>query len=511
MIDQSTIQNDLIISRSNSSEIKENMLKKIGTDSSMFKNDTIKIETSNFIFEKTSDVRLTYRILSIIGKGSFGTIYKVQHISSGLFRAMKTIKKTYISMQDDEQKFLKEIEILMQVDHPNIIKIFEYYTDEVNFMLITEFIGGGDLYASLIKFKVFSEENAANIMYQLLSAVSYLHSKNIVRRDIKPENILVDTLRLKKNEISIKLVDFGTSNYFNKGCKLSLKMGSPYYIAPEVLNDCYNEKCDMWSCGILMYILITGKPPFIGKSVTHLIDNVMRGSFDNIEANLKKVSPSARDLIHKLLTRDYIKRNSAEDALKSDWIAKFHEKENNKVNVEFAKSILESIKEFSCKEKLQQATIAYIVHFLGAIDEVEELKKIFQLLDKSGDGRLTYSELREGFGRIFGKTVSDFEMEKIALDIDQDKNGYIEFEEFLRVSLNKTTLLSKENLKIAFDNFVKNGDGILSVEEIKEALGTENNDYIDKLVDKIDENHDGVISFTEFSNLMNSILNKESK
>jgi len=500
--------------KSNSFEIeKKEDESKINLDTSLLRNQTIKIETANFIFENTSDVKLKYRILSLIGQGSFGKVYKIQHIYTGLFRAMKIIKKTCIKKQDDEQKFLKEIEILMKTDHPNIIKIFEYYTDELNYMLITEFIGGGDLYSAIIKVKIFSEEHAAIIMIQLLSAICYLHSKNIVHRDIKPENILVDTWSFKNNDISIKLVDFGTSNYVTKANTLSLKIGSPYYIAPEILNDCYNEKCDIWSCGILMYILITGKPPFKGKSIDVLIDNIMRGRSDNIEAHLEKVSPSARDLIHKLLTRDYIKRITAEDALKCDWIVKFKEKENNKANVGIAKNILENIKTFSCKEKLQQATIAYIVHFLGAIDEVDQLLKTFKLLDKSGDGRLTYNELKEGFEKIIGTSVSDVEMEKIALDIDQDKNGYIEYEEFLRVALNKKTLLSKENLRIAFDNFDKNGDGKLSVKEIREVLGTEDNHnhYIGKLIDTIDQNNDGEISFTEFSNLMSTILNKEPK
>ena len=419
---------------------------------------------------------------------------------------MKIIKKTNIKTQDDEQKFLKEIEILIKIDHPNIIKIYEYYTDDVNFLLITEFIGGGDLYTVITKFSRFSEETAANIMYQLFSAVSYLHSMNIVHRDIKPENILVETWSIKNNDISIKLIDFGTSNYFTQDSKLSLKIGSPYYIAPEVLNDSYNEKCDVWSCGVLMYILITGKPPFYGKTLTGIIDNVLRGSLDNIQPLLDKVSASARSLIKQLLTRDSQRRISAAEALKSDWILKHKEVENSKISFEACRDILENIKDFNAIEKLQQATIAYIVHFIGATDEVKKLKKIFQLLDTNGDGRLTYKELREGFEKIMGSSITDVEMEKISLDIDQDRNGYIEYEEFLRVALNKNTLLSKENLKLAFENFDADGDGTLKAEEIKNILGTKNNEYFDKLLLKIDQNKDGLISFQEFSMLMNSIL-----
>lgn len=457
------------------------------------------------INESKHKVEDKYKILSLIGKGSYGSVYKVQHKQSRLFRAMKIIKKTCVSMQDDDQKFLKEIEILMETDHPNIIKIFEYFIDDVNYILITEFIGGGDLYNSITKFNKFSEDTAATIMFQIFSAICYLHSKNIVHRDIKPENILVENWSLKHDEISLKIIDFGTSNYYNQNNKLSLKIGSPYYIAPEVIKNEYNEKCDIWSCGVLLYILIVGKPPFYGNSVNEIMDNVSKGKYELGGKLFKNVSEKAKDLIKKCLHMDYKSRISAEEALMSDWIISF-KNNKHKVTKNEAVNVLENIKNFNAKEKLQHATIAYIVHFIGANDEVKSLKKMFKEMDTSGDGRLTYDELRKGFEKIIGQQITDVELEKIITDIDQDNNGFIEYEEFLRVALNKNTLLSQKNLKLAFDNFDENGDGSLSINEIKKVLGTSNNEYMAELIKRIDANGDGEISFDEFSDLMNSIV-----
>ncbi len=482
-------------------------LQEIANTTKLASNPTIKISNVNLITEnKHHRVEDKYKILSLIGKGSYGSVYKVQHKSSKFFRAMKIIKKTCLSMQDDDQKFLKEIEILIETDHPNIIKIFEYFVDDINYILICEFIGGGDLYNSITKFTKFSEETAASIMFQIFSAICYLHSKSIVHRDIKPENILVENWSLKHDEISLKIIDFGTSNYYNPNDKLSLKIGSPYYIAPEVIKNEYNEKCDIWSCGVLMYILIVGKPPFYGNSVNEIMDHVSKGKYDMSSKLFKNVSDKAKDLINKLLTFDYKKRISATESLNSDWLQHFKNNKAPKVNPKEAAVVLDNIKNFNAKEKLQHATIAYIVHFIGASDEVKSLKKMFKAMDVSGDGRLSYDELRDGFEKIMGESITDVELEKIISDIDQDRNGFIEYEEFLRVALNKNTLLSQKNLKLAFDNFDENGDGMLSANEIKKVLGTSNNEYFDELIKKIDMNGDGEISFDEFSDLMNTII-----
>ena len=496
----------------------------------------IKISSKGLISKIEKRVDENYKVLGDLGKGSFGKVCKVLHIHTGIIRAMKIIKKETVEYQDDDKKFLKEIEILVKLDHPNIIRIYEYYVDEVHYYLITEYLSGGELYDTIVKSKQFSEEKAAFILKQIVSAVYYLHSKHIVHRDIKPENILMEheknenqqkllsantniinsntrsTTLLNKSttivpakNLSIKLIDFGTCNYFTENKKLTLKVGTPYYIAPEVLKRRYNEKCDIWSCGVILYILLIGYPPFNGKTTELIFNKVIEGTYNMKGNEWSRISPSAKDLVNKMLMYDPEKRPSAEEILTHEWFEKVEVEE--KIDLNFAANILENIKNFNAKEKLQQATIAYIVHFLYSSKEVEDLKNIFKKLDKNGDGRLTYLELKEGFERILGNYISEIELNKIISDVDQDKDGYIEYEEFLRVALNKNTLISEENLRHAFNMFDNNKDGKLSAEEIKNILGTTNNEYITDIIEEIDNNKDGVISFPEFSALMKNILN----
>lgn len=461
-----------------------------------------------------------YKVLNKLGQGTFGSVYRVVHTKTDLIRAMKMIKKNTINLQDDDRKFLKEIQMLIQIDHPNIIKIYEYFQDETYYYVITEFVSGGELYDTISKWKNFNEDKAAYIMRQLLSAVSYLHSHNIVHRDLKPENMMVEkNNRKEKNSeiINIKLIDFGTCNFFDGKTKLTLKVGTPYYIAPEVLKRSYNEKCDIWSCGVILYILLCGYPPFSGDSTEEIIESVMSGKFTMDGPEWKKISSSAKDLVHKLLELKPEKRFTAQEAIDHPWIQEKHNAVmiRDKVDEGVLTSALQNIKNFNAKEKLQQATIAFIVHFQFASQENKELKKIFQKLDQNGDGRLTYKELKDGFKkldpneRISGVTEND--LNRIIEEVDQDMNGYIEYEEFLRVTVNKRSIIDENNLRLAFDKFDENKDGRLSGEEIRKVLGSADHEYIKEMISKIDENNDGFINYEEFSLMMKKIVQEHEE
>ena len=419
---------------------------------------------------------------------------------------MKKVKRENLKIQDDDKKFLKEIEILIETDHPNIIRIYEYYQDEVYFYIVTEFVSGGELYDTVVNWNVFNEEKAGYIIYQILSAVNYLHSKNIVHRDIKPENILVEKSE-DPNKINIKLIDFGTCNFFEDKKKLSQKVGTPYYIAPEVLNYSYNEKVDVWSCGVILYILLVGYPPFSGNSVNEILESVKKGKYEMTGPEWNKISKNAKDLVKKMLLYDPTKRISAETAIQHDWVVKMYKKNlSNEVDEGYFSRVLKNIKNFNAREKFQQATLAFIVHFLYSSHEIGRLKEVFITLDKNGDGRLTYKELKDGFEKVYGRQLMDTEVANIMEGVDQDNNGYIEYQEFLRAALNKKTLISESNLRVAFEKFDINKDGKLSKNEIIEVLGTSDLEYVNHIINVIDKNNDGEINYQEFCDMMRTMV-----
>ena len=211
-----------------------------------------------------------------------------------------------------EMEMLKnEIAILKDMDHPNIVNMYEYLEDEKRFYIVTEICKGGELFDEIINRAKFDEHDAAVVMKQLLSAVNYCHSNNIVHRDLKPENILLEQDRdLEK----IKIVDFGTSLMFDPERNMDEKLGTAYYIAPEVIKKNYNEKCDVWSAGVILYILLSGEPPFNDPKADNdaIMKKVEIGTYDIDNGVWRSISEEAKDLVRKMLTYDPAERISAE-------------------------------------------------------------------------------------------------------------------------------------------------------------------------------------------------------
>ena len=481
-------------------------------------NDVI-IDGNLIVCKATGNVNKNYKSLKKLGEGSYGTVHLVKHNYSGQLRAMKIITKKIIEdTEKADADILNEIEILKKMDHPNIVKIFEFYNSTKNYYLITEYCKEGELFDKIVKEGPFDEDFASYIIYQIFSAMHYCHSMKVLHRDLKPENILIE--RKEKNGLKIKIIDFGTAKIFENNKVERKIIGSSYYIAPEVLSKSYNEKCDLWSCGVILYILLSAVPPFSGRNDTQIIENIKKGFYD-IESNIwQKISPEAKNLIRSLLESNPGLRVSAEEALNHIWFKKLKTKDKiNFVPHEKIKLMLENLKNYSADKILQHIALAYLVHNNPQHEEVLEAYKLFNLIDKNSNGKIAKLELKNGMNElsVWDEQESQQFVNEIFILIDRDNNGYIEYEEFVRGCIDKEKFITEDIIKFSFRFFDKDNNGEITFEEIKDTFAKsfkkDIKDYEETIISiimQVDTNQDGKISYPEFKYMMYSILDKKN-
>jgi calcium-dependent protein kinase len=251
--------------------------------------NSVKVNSQMFVTKSEGTLRDIYKIGKVLGEGAFGEVRLCTHRETKEKRAVKVLKKE--SMDAAEQAtMLSEINILRSLDHPNIVKIFEYFEDEKRFYIVTEHIQGGELFDEIIARGKFNEQDAGVLMKQLLSCVAYCHDRDIVHRDLKPENVLLEA---SKEFDQIKVIDFGTAMRHKPGSFLKDTIGTPYYIAPEVLLHKYSKQCDIWSLGVILYITLSGIPPFNGGSDSEIMNAIKSGKFSFKHAVWKTISSDA--------------------------------------------------------------------------------------------------------------------------------------------------------------------------------------------------------------------------
>ena len=452
----------------------------------------------------------------LLGSGAFGEVWLVHHKELDRDFAMKIIKKRK-NKSNEEKEILSEIEILKKLDHPKILKIIDFYSKVKKYYIITEYCPEGELFNEIIKVGRFDEGQTAFIINQILKAISYCHRNQIIHRDIKPENIMI-TKREKNVCLQVKLIDFGTAKIFERGVAENRYVGSSYYMAPEVLKRKYDEKCDLWSIGVIFYILLTGRPPFDGNDDEEILKNVEKGVYDKTSYPFPSLSNLAKDLINKLLQYEPKKRISAEEALEHQWFKTAEFKKKDKVNMispELAKELITNMTQYKSTNMLKCAVIAYLVHHLTNTEECMEASKLFTKIDLNSDGKIEKHELIQGFQKYWGIPEEEVKekVDIIFANMDTDFNGFIEYEEFVRAAVNSSIFMSLNYLKFAFNYFDRDSSGDITFEEIKKRFSQNTNYISDKMdnelreiFDKIDINNDGSISFYEFCKMMKNIM-----
>eukprot|EP00536_Pseudo-nitzschia_multiseries_P004935 jgi/Psemu1/189340/e_gw1.87.66.1 len=266
-----------------------------------------------------SDIHDKYTPMEeVLGTGSFGIVSKCKNKETGEICALKTIDKTKLT---DATQLRREVDILLDVDHPHIIKLHDVYEDDTTIFLVSELCLGGELYDRVIekarsKEGHFSEFTAARIIKNILSAIRYCHDeKKIVHRDLKPANFLLTD---KTDNAQVKVIDFGLSRY--SANRMESQVGTIYYVAPEVLLGEYTEKADIWSIGVVTYVLLCGFPPFNAGSEGLTYTLVEKGVATFPSPAWDRISPEAVRFVKRLLEKDPDARPSAADALGDRWL-----------------------------------------------------------------------------------------------------------------------------------------------------------------------------------------------
>ena len=460
--------------------------------------EEVKFGKDTFIGLTNKSLRDNYICVAQLGKGGYGKVYQVKNKISGKLFACKKLSKLNIK---NLVKFQREINILMKTDHPNIIKLYEYFESPNSLYLIMEECYGGELFDRIMehieKKEMYTEKEAAEIIRQVISAVEYCHNNWIVHRDLKPENLLYFK---KGSEVNnpLKVIDFGLSQTLDQKKILSSKVGTAYYVSPEILAGKYTEKCDIWSAGVILYVLLSGEPPFNGPSDGAIYSKIKKMEFNFPAHKWKSISPEAKDLLgHMLATEN--ERYSASQVLSHPWF-EFAKKRTNIEQLEFSSQFF---KEYQQTNQLKKLVLIFIASRLQE-NEINDLKEIFQAFDTDNDGQINYNEFEQSLLRLKSKEIKPNEIRSYFTSIDTDKNGRIEYTEFIAACLDKKNLLTEERLYEAFSKLDIDHNGKITKDELMSVLKLEgNNDkFVTELIKKADKNDDGVIDYKEFLEFM---------
>lgn len=462
------------------------------------------------ITDALSDVRVKYHINpKELGHGHYGVVRKCMDRDTKEWYAIKSIRKSKVSKLE---VLKREIEILKEVQHPHIIWLVDVFEDSKYLHLVTELCTGGELFDRIIAKTQseeghYSEHDAAKLVRDILDAIAYCHDvKNIVHRDLKPENFLF----LTENEDSpIKIIDFGLSRHDDTVHGImKTKVGTPYYVAPEVLRREYTKSCDIWSIGVITYILLCGYPPFYGDSDTEIFDSVRAGNFDFPSPEWDEISQGAKDFVINMLQKDPETRPTASDAAKHPWILEqleagdpHHRRRSSTFSMSNERSA--AFQKFLAMQKLKKAALVVIATKLTHA-EVGSLGDIFRRIDKENDGVLTLTELDNAM--VQGKVPSDIQHDINVLKEELSLAGTdtLNWKVFLAATMDKHLVMREDKIKVAFDHFKHSDNDCLTKSDFEEVFKGDGQAH--EIFDYLDTDRDGKVSFDDFRGAIEEIV-----
>mmetsp|Transcript_23803 Transcript_23803/g.34084 ORF Transcript_23803/g.34084 Transcript_23803/m.34084 type:complete len:701 (+) Transcript_23803:28-2130(+) len=458
--------------------------------------------TQNVVIEnEDKDIRDFYEIdnLPVLGSGISGSVKICIHKATNIKYALKTLTKKKLKA-DKIAKLKTEIQFMADLDHPNILRIQEYFETRDTIFLVLELCRGGELLERLHMQRNhhYSENMACKYVHTMLSAVTYCHSHNIVHRDLKLENFLFEN---ESADSELKLIDFGLSQYFQAEEVLHSSVGTPYYVAPEVLQGNYDAKCDVWSIGVIAYMLLSGTPPFYGKNDAETLQNVKIGRWSFDEHLFKPVSAAAKHFITNCLTKRVSKRPTAKEALNHEWfkrMIRYNESNTNAVN-DLSINVVNRLHKFVRSSTLVKICMEVIAHTLQP-EQIADLRREFIRIDSTQTGEITYADLRRTLEQH--GSFSEEDLSFIFNGVDFDHTGKISYHEFLAATISMREV-TEENLRVAFDK-MSNHNLYIAAEDIADLLGADaSEEDIHMILEENNLKPSSQIYFNEFKQIMN--------
>jgi calcium-dependent protein kinase len=446
-----------------------------------------------------------------LAKGGYGEVFRAEdRHCKNRFVALKKVL-----CQDDKTRaeFMKETTIMQQFDHVAICKLFEVYEKGDVLYMVLEYLDGGELFDRISE-GALANEQIPIILEQVARALKYAHNAGVAHRDLKPENVCF----CDKTTSQVKVIDWGLSSEFTKGAMKS-HVGSPTYAAPEVFEaaDCptpYSKSCDLWSLGVLAYVMITGKPPFWG-GIKHQLSKMRKEEYPMVQGEWRGVSVHAQDFVRRLLKADASVRMNIDEVLAHPFL---QTKQQGEIDCAELQPMLSNIVRFSEAPRFYALVMASVARRMDHAS-MHHIAQMFDMLDTDKDGVLQMSEMKAAFESAFGKDSREAqEVEQIFNKVNIDSSGKISFTQISAASMGKSASEQEQILRAAFSAFDRDSSGMISSEMITEVLSQVNvhaslpeeahsvelAQASREIVEAYDKNGDGSLDFAEFKCMMNA-------
>ncbi|KAK3012126.1 hypothetical protein RJ639_012515 [Escallonia herrerae] len=458
------------------------------------------LRTDSVLQTRTGNLKEFFSLGKKLGQGQFGVTFLCVEKATGKEYACKSIAKRKLLTDEDVEDVRREIQIMHHLaGNPNVIAIKGAYEDAIAVHVVMELCAGGELFDRIIQRGHYTERKAAELTRTIVGVVEACHSLGVMHRDLKPENFLfVD----QKEDSLLKTIDFGLSVFFKPGEKFNDVVGSPYYVAPEVLRKRYGPEADVWSAGVIVYILLSGVPPFWAGEMTSefinvkssllmiiampdlsllvltyssfpiflvieseqgIFEQVLHGDLDFESDPWPSISDSAKDLVRRMLVRDPRRRLTAHEVLCHPWV----QVDGLAPDKPLDSAVLSRMKQFSAMNKLKKMALRVIADNLSE-EEIAGLKQMFKMIDTDNSGQITFDELKAGLKRV-GATLKESEIYDLMQAADIDNSGTIDYGEFIAATLHLNKIEREDQLFAAFSYFDKDGSGYITPDELQQA------------------------------------------